>query len=115
MAGYNLINQIDNMRAKCAEMGLKITGTKYHYNGLDYLAVRPDGDSWPIYSRDTELFVGTLHELEIWIKGMEEMKDYLCVIKATNENLIAKKEQDIRNKHLLETLKNSGDTSAKSG
>ena len=64
-----------------------------------------DADALPVYSRDVELFVGNLDQIEIWLRGVEWARNYYRLINATTDKVIQRKEQDLRNKNLIKLLK----------
>jgi hypothetical protein len=65
----------------------------------------PKQDSLPIYSRDAELFTGTIEQLEVWLRGLEWARDYdrMLLGKALDKKR-QRREQDHRNQQLLEHL-----------
>ena len=73
----------------------------------DTVALKPkDADSLPIYSRDAEVFVGSLTDLQYWLRGVEWARDYDRMVIDKNINKKReRKEQDERNCILLRTLK----------
>jgi len=72
----------------------------------DTVALKPkDADSLPIYSRDAEVFVGSLTDLQYWLRGGEWSRDYDRMMKVTDDKKRARKEQDLRNRQLAKTLK----------
>lgn len=75
--------------------------------GIDLVAVKPkDAESLPIYTRDAELFCGTLEDLRSWLTGVEWARSYDMMLRLSNEKRRAKKEQDLRNEQLIKRLKN---------
>jgi hypothetical protein len=108
MSGYNLIVKIRDLEQKLEILGLMIChASHYRHDFGDVVAVRPrDADSLPIYSRDAELFVGTLEALEYWIQGIEWARKYdRMVFGKLHDTKREKKEQDYRNEQLVITLK----------
>ncbi len=72
----------------------------------DVVALKPkDVNSVPIYSRDAEIFVGTLKDLQYWLRGVKWARDYDNIMKLTDDKKRARKEQDERNRQLAKTLK----------
>ena len=70
MSGYNLIRKIRYLEEECDKLGFMICHARHHINEFgDVLALKPKGDCLPIYSRDAELFIGTLEDLDRWIQG----------------------------------------------
>lgn len=104
--GYSTIQQLRRIEEKCAQIGMRMVCPKY--GGGDRIALVPlDNDALPVYSRDAELFIGTLDEIEVWLRGVEWSRTYYRLLRATSEKVIARKEQDERNRRLVETLKNT--------
>jgi hypothetical protein len=65
-----------------------------------------DSDSLPIYTRDAQLFAGTLEGADCWMRGVEWARDYDRMVVDKNINKKReRKEQDERNRILLRTLK----------
>jgi hypothetical protein len=65
-----------------------------------------DNDALPIYTRDAQLFSGTVEGAENWMQGVEWARNYDCMVIAKDTNKKReRKEQDERNRILLRTLK----------
>jgi hypothetical protein len=107
MTGYNTILKIRRLEERCSKLGFMLCHAKHHLNHEDVVALKPkDIDSLPIYSRDVELFVGTLEELEYWLRGIEWSRQYDEMIKVSNSKKREDKEQLVRNRRLFAILKN---------
>lgn len=113
MSGYNLVSRIHSLEEQCRELGLMMCHSRSDYMNQfgDVVAVKPmDQDSLPVYSRDAELFVGTLDALENWIKGIEWARRYDSMLFGNAHNdKRQRKEQDHRNHQLMKILKGSDD------
>lgn len=108
MSGMNDIWKIKRFAEQCERMGFKAGASSRHYNERfgDTVALLPsNGESFPIYSRDAELFVGTIEQALTWMHGIEWGQNYYKMIKATTDKQVARKEQDWRNQNLLDILK----------
>lgn len=109
MSGIRLIEQIRRLETKLDKLGFVFANSRYNsYNGdyRDMVAIAPkDLDVLPIYSRDAQIFNGTIDELERWIQGVEWARDYDRMLELSNEKKRIRKEQDWRNKQLLNTIK----------
>lgn len=75
----------------------------HHYE--DGFALVPLNEALPIYSRDAELWFGDLKSIQAYIAGITFAKDYFVALDLINDKKIARKEQDFRNKILLNILK----------
>lgn len=109
MSGYNLVRTVHILEEECDKLGFVMCHSKHRYGSEfgDVVAVKPkDQDSIPIYARDAELFIGTLNELSRWIEGIKWARQYDGMLfgKSHNEKR-GRKEQDYRNKMLVNILK----------
>lgn len=106
--GYQTIVRIERLKFECDKLGLRMCQTKYMRKDYEnVVAVIPkDNDSLPVYARDTELFVGSLDDLEVWLRGVNWARDYdtLLFTKKHNKNR-ERKEQNVRNENLARILK----------
>lgn len=105
MSGYSLIRRIHELEERCDRLGFMMCSSIHGYG--DVVAVVPkDEDSLPIYSRDAELFVGTIEHLEVWIRGIAWAHDYDRMLfgKSHDKNR-ERREQDERNRRLVRILK----------
>lgn len=104
MAGYSFVRKVHELEERCERLGFMMTDSRHGYG--DELGIQPkDDDSLPIYSRDAELFVGTLEQLEVWIRGIEWARNYDQMIKLSDKVKRERKEQDERNRRLVKILK----------
>lgn len=109
MTGFSIITKIERLCERCEKLGFKWTSTspRYRDNYMDTISLMPmDQDSLPVYSRDAEVFIGTIEELEIWLMGVEWARNYdeMIMGKKFITEKRARKEQDIRNKNLARKL-----------
>jgi len=110
MSGWNTIQRIKRVEQAVDELGFKFNKSKHSDWTEDHGAlslVPKDQDALPIYSRDAELFVGSLERLEDWLAGVKWARDYDMMLRLSNDTKRARKEQDERNKKLLTSIKES--------
>ena len=107
MAGWNQIQQVRKLEERADKLGLKFTAYKHDDRyGANVALIPKDSDALPIYSRDAELFVGTLEGAAYWMQGVMWARDYdSMVIDRKMDAKRARKEQDERNKQLIKMLK----------
>jgi hypothetical protein len=107
MSGYNLIRKIRYLEEECHKLGFQMCHAKHYYQEFgDVLALKPRDDCFPVYSRDAELFIGTITELERWIQGFQFARKYdSMIIGKKHDSLRDRKEKDYRNKSLLNIIK----------
>jgi hypothetical protein len=107
MAGWNQIKQVRILEERADKLGLKFTAYKYDDRRGENVALVPkDPDVLPIYTRDAELFAGSLEGAAYWMQGVLWAREYDRM--AVDRNLDKKrerKEQDERNKQLMKMLK----------
>jgi len=108
MAGYETILKIRRIEKICERLGFMFSDSKYsgsaHY--ADTLALKPkDQESLPPYSRDAELFCGTIDQLEMWLLGVQWARDYdRMLFGVKHDKTRERKEQDERNRQLIKIL-----------
>ncbi len=106
MSGYNLILKIRRLEHQCERLGFMMCENKNGYRSQigDVVAIKPRGDSLPIYARDADLFVGTLDELELWLNGIHWAREYDRMLRLSDDKKRERKEQDERNRKLATAL-----------
>ena len=107
MSGWNQIQQVRKLEERADKLGLKFTAYRHDDRYGENVALVPkDSDALPIYSRDAEMFVGSLEGAAYWMQGVMWAREYDRM--NTDRNLDKKrerKEQDERNKQILKILK----------
>ena len=108
MSGWNTIQRIKRIEEQVDALGFKFSKSRHgdwenEERGLSL--VPKDLDALPIYSRDAELYVGSLEALENWLHGVRWAREYDMMLKLSDEKKRAKAEQKERNRQLLRTLK----------
>jgi hypothetical protein len=108
MAGWNTIQRIRNIEEQIDKLGFKFSKSKHSDWSEDHGAlslVPKDVDALPIYSRDAELFVGSLERLEDWLHGVRWAREYDMMLKLSDDDKRAKAEQKEKNRILMRTIK----------
>jgi hypothetical protein len=106
--GYEQIAQMRRVEKQAEELGFMFAYPKHGWGGDsgNFLALRPkDADSLPIYARDAQLFTGTLDDVENFMAGVKWARDYDHMLRVSDSKKRERKEKDVRNKKLLDTLK----------
>jgi hypothetical protein len=108
MSGWETIQRIKRVEQLIDELGFKFAKSK-HSDWSDNhgaLSLKPkDPDALPIYSRDAELFIGTIERLEDWLAGVRWAREYDTMLKLSDEKKRGAFEQKERNRQLMRTLK----------
>lgn len=102
--GMRTVQYINRVEEQSEKLGLKFAVPRFHRD-LDTIALVPLEDEFPLYSRDAELFVGTLAECECFLNGLQRARDYDKMLKLSDEKRRQRKEQDYRNEVLVRILK----------
>ena len=117
MAGYQAVLSLRRLEADVDKLGFMLCAPKHgNWGGNEYddrVSVKPkDADSLPIYTRDAELFTGSLEQLRIWLQGVQWAREYDMMLKLSDEKKRAIKEDAERarqfsaqQRQLLEDLK----------
>ena len=75
----------------------------------DRAAVKPkDEHALPIYTRDAELYSGTLEQIRTWVMGVNWARNYDGMLKLSDEKKRQKKEDEYRHREMLRKLKTAG-------
>lgn len=107
MSGYQSILRIRRLEEEVKKLGFMMAYPKIRYGDVeDMVALKPlDADAVPIYSRDAEVFCGTLEQLDVWLRGVEWARNYDYLLRVSDEKKRARKEQDVRNTMMMQRLK----------
>jgi hypothetical protein len=107
--GFSTYREIQRIEELANKLGFKFTYPKHHGSNSDYFSLIPiDNDAFPIYSRDAQLFTGTLGDLDAWLRGLQWARDYDTMLRVSDEKKRQRKEQDERNKRLTKIIKGEG-------
>ena len=113
MSGYQSILTMRRLESEVDALGLMLSnprhGSAHDPEYRDCVAVKPKDDhSLPIYARDAELFVGTLKDLDQWLRGVKWARDYdRMLFGRRHEANRERREQDERNRQLMAILARS--------
>lgn len=107
MTGYNAVLKIRRFEQEIDKLGFRMGHPKHGgIRDLDMIALMPkDDESLPIYSRDAELFIGTLEQAQEWLLGVKWSRDYDRMLKLSDDKKRIRKEKDERNRQLMRKLK----------
>ena len=104
---WNDIQLLDRVVTTLNKLGYKINPAKY---GQGSIGVYPLEDKNPLYSRDAEVYTGSIEQIACWMRGVEHQDGYLKMLKATSDERIkALEEKYIKKKvqqGLLDKIKN---------
>lgn len=108
MSGWNTIQRIKRIEEQISRLGFKFSKSKHgdftDLHGALSLVPR-DADALPMYSRDAELFVGSIERLEDWLAGVHWARDYDMMLRLSDDKKRIVAEQKEKNRQLMRTLK----------
>jgi hypothetical protein len=121
MSGYQTILRIRRIEETVNKLGFMLANSQHGWdsNNPDMVALKPrDDDAVPVYSRDAEVFRGTLEQLEMWLRGVDWARDYDRVLRISDDKKraryedrerqrIAEMRKQEQQKMILEVLKAS--------
>ena len=116
--GWDEVQRMKRVEAKAEELGFKFSSGNYTYGNSDnisYICLKPKEDCLPHYSRDAEIFTGTLGEISIWLSGIEWARTYEELLKLSSDKKRGEREQAERNKQLLKMVKTGKKVEGKIG
>lgn len=118
MAGYHAVQELRRLEADLDRLGLMLCNPKHGgWSGDDYsdrAGVKPkDADALPVYTRDAELFTGTLEQIRVWLIGVRWARDYDMMLRLSDDKKRTKKEDDYRHAQMLRNLKHDHTNSEK--
>lgn len=87
---WNDIQLLDKVVDGLTKFGYKIKPAKY---GQGSVGVYPLDDKNPLYSRDAEVYTGTIEQIACWMRGVEHQDCYLKMLKATSDKRIKELEE----------------------
>jgi hypothetical protein len=108
MSGWNTIQRIKHIEKQVDALGFKFSKPRHDslINEERSLSLVPkDTNALPIYSRDAELYVGSLEQLETWLHGVRWAREYDMILRISDDKKRAAGEQKERNRQLMQTLK----------
>ena len=108
MSGWNTITRVRRLEEQVDKLGFKFKQPRHgdwEQQERSLALVPKDADALPIYSRDAELFVGSLEGLETWLHGVRWAREYDMMLRLSDEKKRTAAEQKERNRQLLKILK----------
>jgi hypothetical protein len=108
MSGWNTIQRIKRIEEQVDKLGFKFSKSKHSDWSEDHGAlslVPKDHEALPIYTRDAELFIGSVERLEDWLAGVRWAREYDMMLRLSDDKKRSAAEQKERNRQLMRTLK----------
>ena len=110
MSGYKTILVLRHLEKEVDQLGFVLEAPKSSGWGDadfdDRVSIIPkDENALPVYSRDAEIFTGTLEGLRIWLQGVQWARQYDSMIGLSDDKKRTKKEEHERSRQLIAKLK----------
>jgi len=110
MAGYKTILTLRHLEKEVDKLGFVLEAPRSSGWGDsdfdDRVSIIPkDENALPIYTRDAEIFTGSLESLRIWLQGANWAREYDRMLKVSDDKKRAKKEDEERGRQLIAKLK----------
>ena len=110
MSGYKSILVLRHLEKEVDQLGFVLEAPKSSGWGDsdfdDRVSIIPkDENALPVYSRDAEIFTGTLENLRIWLQGVQWARQYDEMLKLSDDKKRTKKEDEERGRQLISKLK----------
>ena len=84
MSGYSTYTRFQRIEAQAKQLGFRLDNPKHgHWGGsgdTDQVALFPDEEALPIFSRDAEIFVGTFGQVETFLTGWVRAQQYDAIL-----------------------------------
>ncbi len=106
MSGYSTYTRFQRIEAQAKSLGFRLGNPKHgHWEGsgnTDQVALFPDEEALPIFSRDAEIFVGTFGQMETFLTGWVRAQQYDAILGTVDDKRRKKYEDKERERQRLE-------------
>ena len=114
--GWEDVQRVKKVEAMANELGFVFAAASYGYNSESSMIVlKPKDDCLPHYSRNAELFSGSVESINNWLRGIKWARQYDEVLKLSSDKKRTDKEQAEKNKQLMRTIKTGHKVDGKIG
>jgi hypothetical protein len=108
VAGWKLLQKFQSVEERANKLGLKFAASKYSGYDFDTIALVPFDEHLPIYSREAEVFTGTLQDIDKWLQGITWARNYDDLMKVSNDEKRQTAERKHQQRELLRVIKDGG-------
>ena len=105
VAGWQLLQSFRNVEVRANKIGLKFGPSKYSGVEWDTIALLPADELLPIYNREAEIFSGSLHDIDKWLRGVEWAHNYDDLMKVSNDQKRKQAESKYNQRELLKVIR----------
>ena len=105
MSGYQTYTRWQRIEAQAKQLGFRLANPKHgNWGGpgdTDMVALYPDEEALPVFSRDAEIFVGTFSHVETFLAGWARAQQYDMLLRITDDKKRKKYEDKERERQRL--------------
>jgi hypothetical protein len=83
MSGYTTYTRWQRIEEQAKTLGFRLANPKHGWGGgsePDQVALYPDGEALPIFSRDADIFTGTFGQVETFLTGWVRAQQYDAIL-----------------------------------
>jgi hypothetical protein len=90
MSGYSTYTRWQRIEQQAKWLGFRLANPKHGHwgggsdDGTDRVALYPDGEALPVYTRDAEIFVGTFGQVDTFLAGWARAQQYDSILRMSN-------------------------------
>jgi hypothetical protein len=90
MSGYSTYTRWQRIEAQAKQLGFCIGNPKHgHWSisdpGTDQVALYPNEEALPVFSRDAEIFAGTFGQVEVFLAGWARAQQYDMILRLSDD------------------------------
>ena len=104
MTGYSTYTRWQRIEAQAKMLGFRLANPKHGWRdsvNTDEVALYPDGDALPIFSRDADIYTGTFGQVETFLNGWVRAQQYDSMLRMSDEKKRKKYEDKVRERNRL--------------
>jgi hypothetical protein len=105
VAGWQLLRSFRDIEERANNIGLRFAPSKYNGMEFDTIALIPFDEHLPIYNREAEVFSGSLHDIDKWLRGVEWSRNYDNLMMSKNDEKRKTAENKYQQRELLKIIR----------
>lgn len=90
MSGYSTYTRWQRIEAQAKQLGFRLANPKHGHwgggaqDGIDQVALYPDGEELPVYTRDADIYTGTFNQVETFLNGWARAQQYDMILRLSD-------------------------------
>jgi hypothetical protein len=88
MSGYSTCTRWQRIEAQAKSLGFCLANPKHGWSTsgeTDQVALYPEGEALPVYTRDAEIFTGTFSQVETFLYGWSRAQQYDMILRLSDD------------------------------